>query len=374
MVILVFVFGLFMCVNARRIPFINDAALISTSSVSSILINNVTCQQCLCQTPSNSSILNCFPNNTCQIFDISPLRYQIQSIPGTRLLFPNGILPKKSACCMSNLTQLIALLHQATWIKVNITDPRCLVLMRNGHLIVPELATGSLHEFYANNLTRIRQLSLNVPNPWSLTEHNGTYYISSGTNRILVVNSSTFSIMGTIIPPTINSSRDILFLNNGDIMVVAGVYSQWVVFLKRVNHSPTNYTFLFKQSYDSITPHGLWYVNDTFFYVTSWKNNRVYSFTQVNTTFWQDDLFIDAGVFYNSSLGYHITVDQCNRYWYAMGTAGFLIFDENGSYLTSYKPSPTTSVFHAQITRDYVMYISDMDFDQVLRIDPNISC
>lgn len=48
----------------------------------------------------------------------------------------------------------------------------------------------------------------------------------------------------------------------------------------------------------------------------------------MNSTFWQDDLFINAGVFFNVSLGDHILVDECNRYWYAMDNAGFLIFDE----------------------------------------------
>lgn len=171
-----------------------------------------------------------------------------------------------------------------------------------------------------------------------------------------------------------NGTRDMIFLNDGDIMVVAATGSRSLAFLKRMNHSSTNYTFLFTQTFDSMTPHVLWYVNGIFLYVTSWRNNRIYSLTQVNSTFWQENLFIDASSFSNNTVGDHVTIDECNRFWFAMGSAEFVIFDEYGSYLTTYMTSPTNNVFHVQITENYVLYVSDLGLDQVLRIDPNVSC
>ena len=373
-ILIFFLLPFFLCTNAIHIPIIKNTSLVALSSEYAITLRNSTCNECLCQTIGNYAVLNCFSNNTCQFFLTIPRRYRLQSMSEAHLIFPNGQIPNKNQCCMSNLTEVIEKLRNGSRTATSINTSRCLIMNKDGLLVTPERYTGYLNEYNATTLNLTRRMNITVSTPLSLATQDGKYYVGLSNDKILVVDSTNLSVLTTISSSQLNSIRDILFLNNGDIMVVAATSDGALVFFKRMNNSSTNYTFLFKQFYTSVTPHGLLYVNDTFFYATSWSNRGIYSFTPVNSTYWQETLFVNASSFPNTSGGAHITLDECGRYWFALGPAGFIIFDHQGLYLASYIPFSVTNTFHAVISENYVLYVSDIGSNQILRIDPNILC
>lgn len=256
-------------VRSIPIPFISNVTLVPGTIINSTILHNVTCDQCLCQTAPTHSILNCFPNSSCQFFLTTPLRYQIASLPQARLFFPNSQLPSKSQCCMPNTTELINKLQNGTRTTVSVSQPRCLSLKNPHEIYTVNRTNGQLLGYSANNLSNILSLTLSVSDPISLTQNHGHSYISRGSNSVIIVDDNSRTTVGVINSNLFNGSRDILFLNGGEIMVVASTFGQSLVFFKRMNNSPVNYTFLFNQVFPSVHPHGLFYINDSFFYASS---------------------------------------------------------------------------------------------------------
>ena len=66
-------------INCFNIPFIQNVMLIPRNHSNITTITNETCQQCLCRAISSFAALNCFPNNTCQLFSTFPIRYKVRS-------------------------------------------------------------------------------------------------------------------------------------------------------------------------------------------------------------------------------------------------------------------------------------------------------
>jgi hypothetical protein len=74
-----------------------------------------------------------------------------------------------------------------------------------------------------------------------------------------------------------------------------------------------------------------------FFYTTSWKNNTIYSYSAFNNgTSWNENLFLNGEPWAPLSNGNHIFIDECGRFWFALGTYGLQIFDDQGSFLANF--------------------------------------
>lgn len=370
---LIFILFLILSSTSLLIPVIDHAILIPIGLSNSTLISNHDCYQCLCRTMLNSAILNCFNNNTCQIFDRVPRRYRLEFDFRTRLYFPQRQLPNPSQCCMPNVSELITKLQNGTRTIIDINGTRDLLIDHQKRLVVADSNPGYLRIYNTTNLNPILHLRINISRPFTLAQQNEAYYIGLQNNSILVINSNSLSILNIINSPYLSGIRDMIFLQNGEIMIVVSTEIHSLIFFKRTNVSFYHYTFFFNQTVKYFYPHGLLHINDSFFYATSWANNTIYSYTFVNETFWKETLIIDAGLMTNMSGGNHVRIDECGRFWFALGPNGIFIFDSQGELIESCNYS-LTNIFDLIIDENYVVYLSDIGKKQVVRIDPNIQC
>jgi hypothetical protein len=97
-----------------------------------------------------------------------------------------------------------------------------------------------------------------------------TYNISS-----IISDSYNLTVLNTMN----QNSRDMIFRNNGQIIVVTSFYDDYNVFLINQNSSRPSYIFTYQHQTNYSGPHGLQRVNDSFFYASSWENNMIYSYT-----------------------------------------------------------------------------------------------
>jgi outer membrane protein assembly factor BamB len=180
--------------------------------------------------------------------------------------------------------------------------------------------------------------------------------------------------MNTISSTNLSGTRDMMFLNNANVFVVVSTNNNRFVFFNRSSNTSTNYYPFYQQSLNYGSPHGLVYINDSFFYATSWAINTVYSYVPMQNSYqWNQTLLINATRTASSPNGNHIAIDECGRFWFSLGTYGLQVFDSQGTYLANMSLSGY-SVFDAIITDDYVFYISDASTQRIVRIDPNIQC
>ena len=362
-------------IPALKIPTINNTVFIARDRDMSAVrtLYNTTCDQCLCRGETNDTILNCFPDGRCEYFYSVPLCYQLESLQGARLFFLQGVLPKESLSSTPNVTDLVQKLRNGARRHANIAYPRCLLFDRSSNVLVTvSHGTNHLHEYNATDLTPMRKLNLGFPQPRSLAENKEMFYVGYNEGWILLIDKRTFTISGMINSTHLSGIRDIMFLNGGEIMVVAATMRHSVVFFERADGNALNtYEFLFNQTFDSISPHGLFYLSDAFFYVSSWYNNQVYLFTKTSERYWNPKLIIDESSQYSNHAGAHVIVDESHRLWFALNSHGLRIYDRCGAWLESYLPDGLTTIFHAIITEDYVLYVADSVSNQILRIDPN---
>ena len=165
-----------------------------------------------------------------------------------------------------------------------------------------------------------------------------------------------------------------IFLDNGKTMVVTISNYEYVLFFNQMSDGSKDYVYDTKLSVSYTNPHGLRYVNDKYFYVTSLTTNRIYTYYRMpNSTSWTEELFLDANSIVSSSSGNHLIIDECDRYWFSLGSNGIRLFDNQGSLLSNIT-SIVLSSFDILITDNYVVYLSDDQSNQIVRIDLNIQC
>ena len=371
-IMLIFIF-LAVPVSSIQIPSIGNATFVPLSVSNPITIINRTCNQCLCMPFASNLILNCLPNNTCQFFSTFPLRYKIQSLTNARLYFLRGIFPNASQCCMPNTTYLLNKLQNATPTYINVTDPRSLVFDNHGYLVTVSQADSAIVRVNPTNMALISYTNYSFSSPRTITYFNESYFIGFDS-FILVVDSNNLTIRHNITSSFLDGTRDMMFLNNGDRMVVASTDNQSLLFFNRSSTVSTNYTLDYTQSVSYPLPHGLFFINDTYFYATSWGSNTVYSYSAIqgNTT-WTENLFIDARSMATEVSGAHITTDECGRFWFSLYSNGIKIYDSQGSYLGNFSLS-NSFIFDTKITDDYVIYLSDENNNQLIRLDLDIQC
>ena len=166
-----------------------------------------------------------------------------------------------------------------------------------------------------------------------------------------------------------------IFLNNGQHMIVVSWETYGLVFFNRSSPTSHNYVFAGEQLVNFQYPHGLLYGNDSLFYLTSHRGNTVYSYSYTGSlTSWTETLVLNASsVAASPNNGYHVSIDSKDRYWFSLGDYGTKIFDRQGSLLDTLQ-STGSNIFDTLITDSYVIYLSQYSPDGITRIDPNIQC
>ena len=359
--------------QAVSIPLIRDVIFVPISQSNSTIITNRTCLECLCMNSSSQLLLNCFPNSTCQYFSDFPRRYKLEPTNNATLYFPQAIFPNASQCCMPNLTDVLNRLKIATPIYGGIAAPRCLAIDNHGYLVTVSETATVIVRFNATNLAMIDNITSLSPSASTINYYNGNYYLGL-TNFMRVVNSTSLTVQNDITSSNISGTRDMIFLNNGQTLVLASTGNGRLLFFNRVNNISTNYNLTYVQLVSYAYPHGLHRVNDTFFYATSWSGNTVWSYSALaNTTQWSEGLFINATPTAPASNGNHLLLDECGRWWFSLGINGLQIFDKAGVFLANLT-FPGVSVFDTVLTENYLLYLSDLSGNRIIHIDPNIQC
>jgi hypothetical protein len=314
---------------------------------------------------------NWFPNNTCQLFPTFPISYKIQSTPQARLCFPQRIFPNASQCCMPDLDYLLDKLNTASTISVNLLTHLRIVVDNHGYLVTVSIIYSNIVRFYPTDLTIVDQSPLDQFGtiPLSISYYNETYYVGFN-NFIVAIDSNDFTTLNYITAPNLSEVNDNIFLNNGEIMVVASTGTASIFFFNRSD----NYSLIYERPVSYPNPLGLLYVNDSFFYATSLYDNTIYSYSAINDSgMWTETLFLDARPLVSSPNGYHLIIDECDRYWFVLGNSGIMIFNNQGLLLGNFTQINLIA-FDAIITDNYVIYISDQINNRIIRIDPNIQC
>jgi DNA-binding beta-propeller fold protein YncE len=208
---------------------------------------------------------------------------------------------------------------------------------------------------------------------YNIAYHQERYFIGQGNNTILVIDSNNLTRINTISASELNGPRDIIFLDDGRVMVVSSVYNNRLLFFQRSNTSSTEYTFFSREYTNFSSPHGLWYVNNSCFYVVSWANAAIYSYTSLENKSWKAELLVNASAVGISSAGSHLLTDECERIWLVSSSNGIFIFDNEGNWLhnVNYAVYGISDIWRDD---NYVVYLSDNANGRILRVDPQLTC
>ncbi|CAF1076586.1 unnamed protein product [Adineta ricciae] len=370
--------------QCKTIPFINNAILVPIRpKLNTTLLTNIPCDQCLCSALRNSLILaiNCYANSTCELFTQYPRTYQYQSSSNSRIYFPQSILPNASnPCCMSNTTLLLQKLQNAAnpMINVTITQPRCLLIDNNGSLVtIEQISNGQSYfdRLDPQTLTLLEHIPINAMVA-NIGHYQDKFYIGINNNNTISVfkkgqtnNSLVYltNINGGATP--MKGVRDIIFLNNGSTMVVASADNNCIYYYAVVND--TYYPLINYTTVNYNTPHGLFPLNDSFYYVAAWSIPSIYSYKyNTQSANWTQSLFATAPA--PSAYGAHIFVDDCNRRWFTVYGYGIRIYDANGASLGNW--SIGGGYFDALLLDNYVLILSNSANSKLTRIDPQVTC
>ena len=360
-------------VHSLSIRAIPNTFLAPLSSANVATLVNLSCDQCLCSALEvDAEALNCFPRNrTCQLFDRFPQNYRLQSMSEARLYFPRGVLPNVSECDASGLNKLLSKLSNAIVTSVDVTAPRCLAIDNHGYVVTVEGNGNLLSRFNPHTMTLVDSINLAGGTLDNIVYYQEAYFITRNDQSIIIVDSNNLSTINVIPSLQMSDPRDIIFLRHGQTMVLASAGNSALLFFNCTNNLTRNYVYAFAIPTAYPTPHGLWYVNDSFFYATSWTQNTVFSYSTNDGITWTPSTFIDARTIGSAGAGSHVLVDDCQRSWFSMYNFGLGIFDSQGNFLAEFIP-PLNELFHAIFMDNYVMYLSDLSGNRIVRLDPTI--
>ena len=155
-----------------------------------------------------------------------------------------------------------------------------------------------------------------------------------------------------------NGVRDVMFLQDGQIMVVTSTWGQKLVFFNRSTTAPVNCMYIHSLPTSYPAPHGLRYVNDFFFYATSWDGNSVFSHTTIDGVTWTETLFANLNVIVSSGEVAHVMIDDCGRRWVSRASGTMIIYGSGGAHIGNFK-LPSVGIFHALFMDNYVLYVAN---------------
>ena len=305
-----------------------------------------------------------------------PLTYSLQSTSNAFLYISlSKSFPTQANAACPNTSFLLDQLTNTTTTNVSVDHPLSLLLDDHNYLATVSYANKSIVRFYPDNLTQINQPASPsfVDNPRSLAYHDGAYFVGF-KSYILVVLSNNMTQIHNISASVLDGVRDMVFLRNGQLMIVSSADNDRLLLFNRSNVEPHNYDLIGFRNVTYKTPHGLLYIDDASFYAISYTSNNVYMYSNAgNATEWTESLALNASSVTGFSGGTYLSTDECDRFWLSLQSHGIWIFDSQGSHLGTLNITGV-SMYDTLIDKNYVMYISDYASNRIIRIDPHIQC
>ena len=224
-----------MSVTRNQISRIDNVFLIPVAPVNITTIFDSTRDQCICLAlDSHSAAVNYFlDKNACQLFDRVPITYQLQPNAQATVYLSSGSSTNASQCCMPDLNILIEKLENAMITSANQPNPRCLALDNHGYLVTVQYGENVIMRYSSPDLIVIDRIPLSENDAKSITFHDNAYYVGTDSKSIEVVDSNSLLTVNVITDPTMSGVRDIVFLHDGDTMVVSSINNQKILFFKR---------------------------------------------------------------------------------------------------------------------------------------------
>ena len=234
-------------IEGKALPYMQDVVLkpIGTQYSNQTQTINGTCAQCLCDVFSDATdhaALNCFPNNTCQVFPTYPVSYKLQSSAAAQLYFLQGIFPSASQCCMPNITEIVNLLKNTTPTVVQLSYTLGAIgydEARPARAVAIGWDTGDLYWFNPWNMSSIKNQTINERSAIAL--QNSSIFTAIDFNKtVIVLNEQTLGGVTNITHPSFNRVRKFLFMNNSQTIMVTTQDNKSVTILDVI--SPTQIT------------------------------------------------------------------------------------------------------------------------------------
>ena len=182
------------------------------------------------------------------------------------------------------------------------------------------------------------------------------------------------TIIHTVSTPALYDVGDMMFVNDGQQMIVTSMSNNRLVFFNRSSSTSYNYDFIGYRNVSGQYPHGLLYIDDALFYLSLWGADTVYAFAKAgNESEWSETVAFNAASAAASVTSGYMTIDDCSRLWLSLGSAEVKIFDRQGSFGGSLH-RPGSTIVDTLVRDNYVIYLSDTASNRIIRIDPNIQC
>ena len=235
--------------HESSVPYLQDVFLKPNGqeNANSTAMLDGTCDECLCKVFSDNVTidavaLNCFPNNTCQLFSTLPVSYKLQASAGAQLHFLKGIFPSPSRCCMRNITELIDRLRNTTPIQVPLSFEATAFGYDEANpneAVVIGVGSGNLYWFNPIDMSFIQNQA--VSTSLTVTLHNHSIFTGrDGTPVVYMLDARTLNQSAAISYSSFNQVRKFIFLNSSQTIAVPTQTSHSVTFIDI--QSPTQYT------------------------------------------------------------------------------------------------------------------------------------
>ena len=216
-------------IHGMSVPFVQDFVLrpIGTQYANKTTTINGTCDACLCQafrdnTLANNVALNCFPNNTCQVFPTFPPSYKLQPLATAQLYFLRGIFPNASRCCMPNVTEIVSRLMNTTPTVVQLSYTLAAIgydEARPDRAVAIGWDSGDLYWFNPWNMSFIKNQTINGSRAIAL-QNNSIFSANDTSKTVIVLNEQTLASVTNITYPSFSKVRKFLFMNNSRTIMV----------------------------------------------------------------------------------------------------------------------------------------------------------
>ena len=236
-------------IHALRLSYIQDVFLVPVGiyNPNQTTTINGTCDECECKifdgkNSTNNVALNCFSNDTCQVFSTFPLSYKLRSSAATRLYFLQGIYPNASQCCMPNITELVDRLKNATPITVSLSfAPSAFGYdeTRPHRAVAIGRSSGDLYWFNPWNMSFIQNQTIHGERAIEL-RNNSIFTTIDSSKTVIVLNEQTLASVTNITNPSFNKVRMFLFMNNSQTIMATTQDNMSVTILDVI--SPTQFT------------------------------------------------------------------------------------------------------------------------------------
>jgi hypothetical protein len=190
----------------------------------------------------------------------------------------------------------------------------------------------------------------------------------SGSCFVNVISTKNLSIIANISLPSSTVVREITFVQNNSLMLIASNSRNQILFYN-VN-SIKNYTASTPSSISVNSPCGLHAVNDSFIYVASWSTLLPVSTLIYSNNTWSLSSLTNTTPS-GSEMIFQTTVDSCGRLWLAVSGFGIRIFDPWGHSLL-YQWPVALNINGFLLLNNYELFVTNYASNQIYHFNPNI--